>query len=317
MRGPIFYTLDQGRADPPLFRRRMGECLTCHGAERTANWPGHVVRSVYPEADGQPSQVTPSFVTTHDSPLARRWGGWYVTGTHGDQRHMGNVRLARPSAARSESSAGAKELDTEAGANVTDLAGRVATDRYISPHSDIVALMVLEHQTQMHNLLSRASYRARCAQHRQTATNSALGRPLDHVSALTRREIREAAADVLEYLLFKNEAPLEGEIRGTSTFAADFVARGPRDDRGRSLREFDLKTRLFRYPCSYVIYSPSFDALPEPVLDIVYTRLWRILTGQFGRRSWGLPREQRQAILDILLATKPGLPADWRSVEVR
>ncbi len=83
------------------------------------------------------------------------------------------------------------------------------------------------------------------------------------------------------------------------------------------MRYFDLKTRLFRYPCSYLIYSPSFDALPKQVLDRVYKRLGRILSGRTSRRAWRITKAQRQAILEILLATKPGVPAAWKKIRRR
>jgi hypothetical protein len=209
------------------------------------------------------------------------------------------------------------QFDRERGANVEDLTRRLAVDKYLTPHSDIVSLMVLEHQTQMHNLIARAGYRVRAAQHRQRTRNKLFGKPREHVDANTRRVISDAAGQVLEHLLFKNEIALPSAVRGTAGFTKTFAALGPRDTKGRSLRELELKTRLFRYPCSYVIYSPSFDAMPKVVLDRVYTRLWRILTGRIGRRSWRLSREQRQTILDILLATKRDLPGEFRAMVVR
>jgi len=306
--GPIFYTLDQ-RKDHAEFTRQADSCLRCHGTARTEGWPGNLIRSVHPDRAGNPTVRLGSFVTTQDSPFAQRWGGWYVTGTHGELRHLGNATFAldaRPS-----------RLDLDSGANVTDLSDRFDTRRYPSPHSDIVALMVLEHQTQMHNLIARASYRVRRALYLQAEINKALGDDEDYVSDATRSVLKDAAGDLVEYMLFKHEARLPSEVRGTSKFAEEFAKRGPRDSSGRSLRELDLTTRLFRYPCSYLIYSPAFDALPAPVLGRVYTRLWRVLTGKFGRRAWKLPRETRQAILDILLATKRGLPDYWKPVTVR
>ncbi len=304
--GPVFYTLDQ-QALEPRFERHTELCLACHASGRTAGWPGHLVRSVFADAAGHPLQAAPGFVTTHQSPLAERWGGWYVTGTHGAQRHMGNVTLsARPDPNE------APVLDVEAGANREVLPARVDPDRYLSPHSDLVALMVLEHQAHVHNVLARAGYEAQRAQHRH-----AQRLPDSDRDTKLRRDLHGIAADVLEAVLLRDEARLDGRLRGTSAFAEEFAASGPRDRAGRSLRELDLEQRLFRYPCSYLIYSPSFDTLPPAVLDAVYTRMWRILTGRFGRRSWPFTREQRQAILEILLDTKKGLPASWHRVEVR
>ena len=80
----------------------------------------------------------------------------------------------------------------------------------------------------------------------------------------------------MEALLFVGEPPLTAPVAGTSTFAADFAQRGPTDSQGRSLRQLDLQTRLLRYPCSYLIYSESFDALPPAVRDRVLRRLWSV-----------------------------------------
>ena len=300
---------NQGQVDRPRFVRRTSECLVCHGSTRTHEWPGNLVRSVYVDEKGHPRTNIGSFVTTHDSPFEQRWGGWYVTGTHGDLRHMGNTRLAE------DEDAG--KLDRDRGANVTDLKGRFATDRYLSSHSDIVALMVLEHQTHMHNLLSRANYVSRRAMYLQREANRALGDPDDKMSEATGRVIDRSANEILEYLMFKNEVFLTSPVQGTSAFTKTFPKRGRRDEKGRSLRDFDLKTRLFRYPCSYLIYSPSFDALPKQVLDRVYKRLGRILSGRTSRRAWKITKAQRQVILEILLATKPGVPAAWKQIRQR
>ncbi len=102
-------------------------------------------------------------------------------------------------------------------------------------------------------------------------------------------------------------------MKGASTFTETFPKRGPRDKQGRSLRDFDLKTRLFRYPLSYMIYSPAFDGLPEKVRDRVYQRLYEILTGQDNAKTFAnLTPETRRAILEIVTATKRGLPDYWR-----
>ena len=106
---------------------------------------------------------------------------------------------------------------------------------------------------------------------------------------------------VVRCLLFHEEAPLTDPIRGTSTFAADFAERGRRDPKGRSLRDLDLNTRLFRYPCSYLIYSRAFDSLPAEVKEYIYHRLWEILSGRAtGKDDPQLAKADREAILEIL-----------------
>jgi hypothetical protein len=262
------------------------------------------VRSVYPAPDGQPVYNAGSFVTDHTSPLEERWGGWYVTGTLGDQTHMGNVFV--------RDRANPEDLDRAAGSNVTDLAGRLDVSAYLADTSDIVALMVLEHQTQMQNRIIAANYQARMALHYERVMNEALGRPAGTLSDSTRRRIEGPAEDLVEYLLFCGETPLTAPVAGTSGFAEQFASRGPRDARGRSLREFDLTTRLFRYPCSYLIDSESFDALPGEVKAYVYRRLSEILTGEDqGPEFAHLSPEDRRAILEILRDTRADLPADW------
>lgn len=304
--GTIFYTLDQDAEQKPRFVRDRGNCTTCHASSRTHEVPGNLVRSVYPASSGMPHFGAGTFWTNHDSPLPERWGGWFVTGTHGRQRHMGNVYALdrhRP-----------EQLDVEAGANRTTLEGLVDTSRYPTGHSDIVALMVLEHQTEMHNLLTHANYATRIAQHRLAGMNKALGRPEDYVSESTQRQIEHAAEDVLRYLLFTEEVELTDPIRGTSGFTEQFAALGPRDRQGRSLRQFDLQTRLFKYPCSYLIYSAAFDRLPPEVKSHLYRRLHEVLTGKDQSEEYArLTAADRQNILEILLETKQDLPDYWKN----
>src|SRR5690606_23969804 len=156
------------------------------------------------------------------------------------------------------------------------------------------------------------SYEARLALHRQRATNRAAGLDDDHLSAATRRRLHELADELLRYMLFRDEPPLPSPMRGTSDFAAEFAAAGPVDRHGRSLRELDLETRLFRWPCSYLIGSPEFRALPREVRDVVMLRLHRVLTGRFGRTAYRhLSELQRRTILEILRDTLPELTAGW------
>ncbi|MEO6809772.1 MAG: hypothetical protein ABI353_11730, partial [Isosphaeraceae bacterium] len=187
----------------------------------------------------------------------------------------------------------------------------IKTDPYLVPDSDIVALMVLGQQSQMHNALTQAGYQTRQALHYQAGLNKALGEPAEYRSESTRRRITNAAELLVRALLFVDEAPLTDPIAGTSGFSRDFTARGPRDSKGRSLRDFDLKTRLFAYPCSYLIYSESFDTLPKPVLDQVAQRLRTVLTADDpGPEFAHLSAADRTAILEILHETKPSLLND-------
>lgn len=316
--GAIFYTLDQQSSARPRFIRDQGNCLTCHASSRTHGVPGHLVRSVYPSASGLPHFGAGTFRTDHASPLSERWGGWFVSGTHGDQRHMGNVTsLDREHPER---------LDREAGANVTDLSNLTATENYLTPHSDIVALMVLEHQADMHNLITLASYEARMAAHYDAIMNEALERPDDHVSDSAKRRLDRAAEKLVHYMLFADETALTAPIAGTSEFTKEFGSLGPHDRKGRSLRQFDLQRRIFKYPCSYLIYSDAFRALPAAVKERVYAQLWEALgptvpgseqaatdpSAQDQDTFGHLSASDRSAIREILIDTLDELPAYWR-----
>lgn len=301
--GTMFYTLDQRAVTQPKFIRRE-DCLQCHASPKTVGVPGLLLRSVYPAADGTPQLQVDSFFTDHSSPLNERWGGWYVTGTHGNQRHMGNIWIkdrGHPS-----------QLDRDSGANVTSLKERFDVTAYLTPDSDLVALMILAHQTRLHDLITRVNWETRLALHEQESLSKQRGIPADTWSDSTRHRIDDAVETLLRYMLFTDETRLDEAVRGTSTFAKEFAAAGPKDAAGRSLRELDLNHRMFRYPCSFLIYSEAFDALPKPALDYLYRRLWEILTEKGNDRAYAnLTRSDRKAILDILRQTKSGLPGYW------
>lgn len=302
--GAVFYTISQEELPQPRITRDRGQCIVCHASSRTSGVPGHLVRSVYASHSGQPFFGSGTFTTDHRSPFKKRWGGWYVTGTHGKQRHMGNV------VATNESSP--ETLDMEDGANVTNLQGRVNTKPYLSSHSDIVALMVLEHQTRMHNLITRANFTTRSAQHYDKVMNRAMDRPEDYRSDSAKRRISSAADKLVEYMLFADELQLTDRVAGTSNFASEFASRGPRDSKGRSLRDFDLTAHMMKYPCSYLIYSKPFDKLPEEAKDRVYQRLFDVLSGQDDSERFAhLTSQDRQHILQILRETKSDLPSYW------
>ena len=279
--GVQFYVLV--KAAEPAFAQSEG-CLRCHQGAPTMGIPGLLVSSVHPVSQAR-QEHGHAFMTDHRTPLGERWGGWYVTGTTGSQTHLGNntnlvdpVRSGGPSAQPTQ--------------NLTSLGEMSDTSKYLAPTSDIVALMTLEHQTRMTNLMIRIGWDART------------GMQPDKLNV----EIEE----MLKYMLFADEEPLKAPVKGVSTFTESFQQRGPRDPQGRSLREFDLKTRLFRYPLSYMIYSAAFDGMPGKVRDRVYQRLYEILTGKdTGKKFANLLPETRGAILEIVRATKPNLPASW------
>ena len=302
--GIIFYTVDQEAKKSARFDRQ-DQCLQCHASGATLGVPGLLVRSLYPDHTGMPVFRAGSFITDHRSPLEERWGGWYVTGTHGDQRHMGNAVI--------EDKDHPEQFDKEKGANVTDLKPFFDTGSYLTPHSDIIALMMLEHQTRMRNLIIRVGWETRLALAQQDVMNKALGEAPGTVSDSAKRRIGNAAEELVRYMLFADEAALKSEIRGTSTFAHDYSSRGPKDKQGRSLRDFDLRTRLLKYPCSPLIYSRAFDALPELAKQEVYQRLWRVLSGSDTSPKFArLTATDRTAVREILLDSKKDLPAYWK-----
>jgi hypothetical protein len=306
--GSIFYLLDQQPADQPAFVRATLDCTQCHVAPGTRGVPGVLLRSIFARPSGTQAVETDSFITGHESPLKERWGGWYVTGTHGQERHMGNVFVL--------DSRNPTQLDRDAGSNVSDLTKRFPTDAYLSDRSDIVAHLVLAHQTQMHNLITVVNYKTRLAMHAAASADRSRREPDAGMDDNVRGKIEAPVEELVRYLLFADEAPLEGPIAGDAGFAREFTARGPRDPRGRSLRDFDLRRRIFRYPCSFLIYSEAFDALPGPAKDLIYRRLLEVLTGRDQRPEHArLSADDRRAILEILLATKSNLPGDWNRQE--
>ena len=185
-------------------------------------------------------------------------------------------------------------------------AARFDAKRYLAPTSDIVALMTLEHQTQMTNLLTRLSWEARI---------DAPGPPRPpgpSVPPVAPRNpgpldpgLASRIEEVVRYMLFLDEVPLRAAIRGVSSFTETFPREGPRDRKGRSLRDFDLEKRLFRYPLSYMVYSRHFDGLPKSVRERVYRRIRETLNGS------SLAEPDARAILEILRDTGRDLPADW------
>ena len=107
-------------------------------------------------------------------------------------------------------------------------------------------------------------------------------------------------------------APLPSAVQGSSSFAQDFSSKLPRDRTGRSLRDFDLTRRVFRYPVSYMIYSELFDGLPDVVREAVYRRVYDQLTAVGPLPGLArVPASDCLAALEIIRETKAGLPSYW------
>ncbi|MGB0579308.1 MAG: hypothetical protein ACPGVU_06365 [Limisphaerales bacterium] len=285
--GAVFYDLDMTNRKRPEFRSNS-QCLNCHQSARSMGVPGHVVRSVGTDLVGEPDLLDAASEVNHRTPLAERWAGWFVTGDTSKQPHRGN-RI------------GPEELQTKTDdprhrGNRTSLTEFVNVNGYIRNGSDVVALMVHDHQTHMHNFITRMNFETRIMMHRY-----------GHI-----RYLRHQVDGFLRYLLFVDETPLTGEVKGNAGFVSWFEEQGPIDEKKRSLREFDLKRRLFKYPCSFLIHSPSFDSIPDVMRLHLLQRLHDILTGTDKSEPFmNISPRAKQDILEILVATKQGLPDYW------
>lgn len=300
VQGAIFYTLDQEQKDIVKIKRATAECLSCHQSHKTQDVPGFLVRSVFPKKDGHPDFRMGTTPIDHRSPFEERFGGWFVTGKHGEMRHRGNVIILTDTEDEKEA------LNREAGANLDRLPAFANEEKYLEPTSDIVALMVFQHQTQFHNYVTQASYTTRQALHYQRDINKVMERDPDYRSESTTRRINSAAEELVEYLFFCDEFQLTSPVHGSSSFAEDFARQGVRDGKGRSLKDLDLQQRLLRYPCSYMVYSEAFCALEPQVLSIVKSRMLEILEGRDQSKTYEhVAEEDRKIILSILKETHP------------
>lgn len=286
--GGVFYTLEQTKTDKPRFVR-TDQCLECHASAKTMGVPGHLVRSFATDENGVVDMATGVSLVNHRTPIEERWGGWFVTGDSGRQLHRGNL-FGKAAFARQEKEPG--YLGPQ-----TDLKKFFDVSESPAGSSDIVALMVMEHQSHLHNFLTRLNYEATIALQQYGHT----------------RYLKNIIEAFVRYLLFVEEAPFASPIRGDTKYAEEFAKLGPRDGKGRSLREFDLQTRLFKYPCSYLIYSDAFDQLPAKLKERIYSRLLEVLSGEDSSEAYAkLSTESRVAIREILEATKKDLPSNWR-----
>jgi hypothetical protein len=269
--GVIFYTINQWASGKPRAVRR-DDSLGCHESYDTMGVPGMLLRSVYPASNGFVMRELGSYNVDHRVAFAHRWGGWFVTGKTDALSHLGNAAF------KSENEAESVEADFKG---------------YLSPGSDIVALMIFDHQMHMTNLLTRIGWETRFALHEKT---------------LTPGKLAGMAAEIVDYMLFVDEARMSSPVRGTLGFEEKFAARGPFDRKGRSLRQFDLERRMMRYPCSYTIYSAAFDGLPMEAKDQIYQRIWQVLSSDYPRLS----AQDRRAVVEILRGTKKDLPSYFR-----
>jgi hypothetical protein len=288
--GVHFYSIPQKNQAKPQFIRRNADCLQCHLLPQTHGVPGVLTMSVLPLSDNK-NDYAQGWEVDHRTPIEDRWGGWYVTGAQVPAKHLGNVPVLH--VPRSY-------VRADVAPKLAVVSEAFDASAHLTPHSDVVALMVLNHQTRMVNLLTRLGWQSRIAAHDGAKTGA------------LPPHVRDTARELVDYMLFVDEAPFSSPIRGASTFAKEFPSQGPRDTKGRSLRDLDFTTRLLRYPCSYMIYTEAFDALPAATKAFVYERMWAILSGTAKDGDYSrLSGEDRRAILEILRETKNDLPAHW------
>lgn len=302
--GTAFYSLEQASDSKLEFVRQTDNCLICHGSSSNNGIPGHVVRSLFVDPTGAPLFAMGSYRIDQTTEMEKRFGGWYITGNTGSQHHYGNLILKEKSSSNRD-----VEIDPT-NLNQTSLEDYADLSRYLSNGSDIVANMLLVHQTHVHNLIAQLNIETRTALYDEKALNDQLnpGDPKRWDS--TTRRIQSNAKALVRAIFFSEEADLIDPVRGDSAFSDYFVKLGPADDLGRSLRQLRLDGRMMEYPCSYLVYSRSFQQLPEEALDEVYHQMHEVLDGNSTDKAYThLTAEDRNAIRSILEKTLPG----WES----
>jgi hypothetical protein len=288
--GQVFYTLPNTQGGAAQLQRQTLNCLACHDTYEMSGGgvPRFLLISSYVDIHGNQLTHEDSILTTDQTPMESRWGGWYVTGNTGKQVHVGNIQVKDVQEL--------VKLDNVRRVNVDKLDGLFDTAPYLTDKSDVVALLVLQHQVTVQNLLTRANFEVR----------KALAQQSGKLSAKSQQALREYLDDLAESMMFGEAVPYTDAIRGNSGFDAWFVKQGPRDAQGRSLRDLDLNTRLFRYPLSFLVYTPSFDALPEYARDYVFGRFAAVLQGRDHSDAYAFMSDaDRRDTLQILTATKP------------
>lgn len=307
--GVVFYVLDQAPASRPRFLRSQA-CRECHESSTTSGVPGELTMSMLPLSDN-PNEYAQGWAVDHQTPIEDRWGGWFVTGAAVPTRHLGNVPVYHVKKGGVRAAVAPK---------LTSVKGTIDTTPYLTPYSDVAALMVFNHQTSMTNLITRLNWTERVDEYDREVGQAPATKPAAPNRSGADPVVTLAAA-LVDYMLFVDEAPLPSRIQGNSGFAEIFASAGPpessrdnprgspRDSKGRSLRELDLTKRLLKYPCSYMIYSPGFDGLPARAKNAVYDRLWQVLSGAAREKTYArLSPADRQAILEILRDTKKDFP---------
>lgn len=304
--GATFYTLEQEPRGLPKFKAN-NTCLSCHHSPSTDGLSGFLMGSSVADRSGYYLTGVHSGQTNDATPIRNRFGGFYVTGTIENGSHSGNVMSSKPFTEIAQRSTAGRELDFVAESQRTSVADKFNTSYYLNQHSDIVALMVLAHQTSVHNTITRVREAAvRALREDSVVSRYNKDTTFAQTKIVTSPRLRKAIDDLVRELLFIGAAPFDGAMKGTTSFVQDFERIGPRDGKGRSLRDFDLRTRLFKYPLSFLVYSEGFAALPEVARRAVYSRIREILTESDTNIDFAnISGPDRKAVLEILSATVP------------
>ncbi|HIF38878.1 MAG TPA: hypothetical protein EYQ69_06670 [Gemmatimonadetes bacterium] len=292
--GIVFYTLNQKKSESPEIQKQTFLCLECHDTYGLTGGgvPRLLMGSGITDEYGRSASHEGWRLTDHRTPLEQRWGGWYVTGTHDNQEHLGNSITT---------TSGSTILERGNIGRIKSLNGLIADNRHLLETSDIVALMILEHQIHIQNLLIRL--------HWEASNNS----DTEHMS----ENVLIALENLVEGMFLVSEAPINGPLKGNLQFQKNFETEGPYDRKMRSLRQLDLETRLFRYPFSYMIYSQNFESLSKTVRHHLFRRIWEVLTGLDRSKSFDhLSSADRSAILEILRSTKTDFRT-WQKTRIK
>ncbi len=286
--GPVFYLVEPDKDGAMRIERDTNRCLSCHATSRTENVPGMLIRSVYAEEEGHPILQLGTHDVAHETPLADRWGGWFVTG-RSSLPHLGN-RVFK------------EESDlTPSSIPIKSVAGMVDVKNYLRPTSDVVSLLVLEHQVKMHNLLNAAAMNYRRSVYFMQTLNPDADPTLGSAGDIAD----SGAKDIVDYLFFKDETDLGDGVEGDPGFQQAFVKRFPKSKDGESLVEFRLYGRIFKNRCSYMVYSEAFKGMPDVLKQRVIARMKRVVAGDEEGFEY-LKESERKRIDTILSETLKG-----------
>ncbi len=205
--GPVFYLLEQDGGTAPKFGAELNRCLSCHDSYSLTGGgvPRFIVGSGYTGTTGMLVSHEGWILITDRTPLKSRWGGWYVTGQHGDQVHLGNMII--------KTLYDFDRLEELRKGNLETVDGLFDVGPYLTNSSDIVALLVFQHQADVQNLITRLRYDALTP----SADQAAL------VAETTERLLRTMLfVDAVEYT-----APISGDPKFAEQFAAPRRARRP------------------------------------------------------------------------------------------